>query len=439
MPKVNVNIDQRCFNPLFLSELMNEMARVQIVYGGSSSGKSKFLAQRTLIDLMAGGRNYLCVRKFGNTIRTSTFNEIKKIIAEWNLSQLFAVKESDMDVECGNGYMAMFKGLDDVEKLKSITPQKGVITDVWIEEATETTEDDFKQLEKRLRGTTDAKPKRLTLSFNPILKTHWIFKRFFNGWSDNVTLRRDNGVMILKSTYRDNKFLAPDDVLAFENEQDPYMRDVYRDGKWGVLGDVIFKNIEVRDLKSDPIFETFDIFRNGLDFGFSIDPTAFNRMYYHRATKKLYIVNEWNQTGCTNDVIAERLKRIMAEGESVVCDSAEPKSIAELNNHSEGKFSARGAYKGKDSVSHGIQWLQQQQIIIDSSLQSTINDFQGYHWKKDRYGERIPIPSDAFSHHPDAVRYACEDLVFEAPEGIVTSAPSLVHSVQSSAEAGLTL
>jgi phage terminase large subunit len=433
MTRVNVSIDPAVFNEVYLRELMFEQARWQVVFGGSSSGKSKSLAQRAVVDLLSGGRNYLCARKTSNSIRTSTFNEVKKIISEWNLSQLFTITESDMDIVCKNGYMAMFKGLDDVEKLKSITPQKGILTDIWVEEATEASEEDIKQLEKRLRGETEEnKPKRITLSFNPILRTHWIFKRFFGGWTDHTTVRRDNGTFILKTTYLDNRFLAPDDIKAMENETDEYMRAVYVLGNWGVLGDVIFKNLVVADLKADPIFKTFDIFRNGLDFGFSHDPTAYNRMYYHRASRSLYIVEELNSLGWTNDIIAKAVNSLMPQGEQVVCDSAEPKSIAELNMHG---CSARGAQKGKDSVGHGIQWLKQQTIYIDSALQSTINDFQGYHWKKDRNGERLPIPSDQFSHHPDAVRYGCEDLVFEAPAESVSTMPSLVHAVQTEYDA----
>jgi phage terminase large subunit len=164
-----------------------------------------------------------------------------------------------------------------------------------------------------------------------------------------------------------------------------------------------------------------------LDFGYTNDPTAFNSIYYHRATRSLYIIKEWNAKGCTNDQIAQALKP-MVNGGCVVCDSAEPKSVAELNNH---QLNSRGAAKGKDSVLHGIQWLQQQNIFIDERCQNTINDFQGYHWKKDKGGDSINIPSDQFSHHPDAVRYACEDLVFEAPAESVSTVPSFVHAVQA--------
>lgn len=429
MPRVKIELQPNLFNAIYLREMLTEQSRTQIAYGGSSSGKSKFIAQRLVIDLLNGGRNYLCTRNTGNTLRTSSFAEVTKVITEWGCQRLFSIRESDMDILCRNGYSAMFKGLDDVEKLKSITARKGVVTDVWVEEATEIAESDFNQLEKRLRGLVGSDiQKRITLSFNPILRSHWIYRRFFGGWTDSHRVRRHDGLFILKTTYRDNRFLAPDDIKALEETTDPYMRDVYRDGKWGVLGGVIFPKVEVRDIINDPVFGTFDMIRHGLDFGFTNDPTAYNSMYYHRASRTLYIFGEWNARGCTNDRIAEAIKPYVRNGDSVVCDSAEPKSIAELNGYG---LSARGAQKGKDSVKHGIQWLQQQRIIIDPTLQATINDFQGYHWKKDKTGESLNIPSDAFSHHPDAVRYACEDLVFAAPEDSVFSAPSQVFAAQT--------
>lgn len=107
--------------------------RTQIFFGGSSSGKSKFLAQRCVMDIVIGGRNYLIVRKVAGTIRRSVFNEILKVIEEWNLSRFFHVQQQDMVLtNKDNGYQILFAGCDDVEKLKSITPAKGVLTDVWV-------------------------------------------------------------------------------------------------------------------------------------------------------------------------------------------------------------------------------------------------------------------------------------------------------------------
>lgn len=377
----------------------------QIFFGGSSSGKSVFLAQRCVKDLMAGGRNYLIIRNVSDSIRDSVFKEIKKVISDWGLSDYFRIRETNMDVTCKNGYQVLFKGLNDVERLKSITPEKGVITDIWVEEATETAENDIKQLLKRLRGGDEETEKRVTLSFNPINKTHWIYKKYFNNYIEGQVYDTPE-LLIVHSTYKDNDYLTAQDIHGLENEKDKYFYDVYTLGKWGVLGDLIFKNWSVIDIKHSQIFKTFDRFRHGLDFGYSNDPTAYNRMYYHSATKSLYIVDEVHKEAATNDVIALEIKPYCCN-DSVSCDSAEPKSIAELRKYG---INATPALKGKDSITHGIQWLQQLKIYIDISCQETKNEFEMYQWQKNKDGEVLNVPIDKFNHHIDDIRYATEDL-----------------------------
>ncbi|MBA7557904.1 hypothetical protein ES705_50686 [subsurface metagenome] len=135
-----------------------------------------------------------------------------------------------MTITCVTGYQILFRGLDDAEKLKSIIPEKGVITDILIEEATETKRDDVKQLYKRLRGKSKVL-KRLTMAFNPIIRTHWIFKEYFKNWVEGETEYHDDKLSILKTTYKDNRFLEQDDIDELENEQDPYYREVYTLGR----------------------------------------------------------------------------------------------------------------------------------------------------------------------------------------------------------------
>ena len=117
----DVIVDPAVINEVYQPHLQN-MARTQIFYGGSGSGKSVFLAQRAVIDLMNGGRNYLVCRQVGRTIRRSVFNEIEKVITRWKVGHLFTANKSEMIITCQNGYQILFAGLDDTEKIKSITP-----------------------------------------------------------------------------------------------------------------------------------------------------------------------------------------------------------------------------------------------------------------------------------------------------------------------------
>jgi len=412
----NIKIDEDIFNPVYIPYLKND-TRIQVFFGGASGGKSVFVFQRCVIDILNGGRNYLVIRNTANTIRASVFNEIKKVILNFGASKLFKINKSEMTITCINGYQILFRGLDDPEKLKSIIPERGVITDVLVEEATETKKEAFRQLKIRTRGLAGGVKKRIILCFNPIMRSHWIFKEFFTNWIEGETEYHDEGLTILKTTHKDNKFLEQADHDELENEQDPYYRDVYTLGNWGVLGDLIFTNWRIEDLSK--IKNTFGTYYNGLDFGYSNDPTAAGRQAIKG--KKLYILEEMiYELGLTNDVIASKLEPVIHK-EYIRCDN-EPKSIAELRGYG---IEALAAKKGPGSVNFGIQYLRQFEIVIDRQCQNAINEFQQYQWKKNKDGETINEPVDKYNHYIDQVRYALNDRIFEGEEEEVYTASGL--------------
>ena len=400
---INVNIPRKAFNDVYVPFLDNT-ARTQIYFGGSGSGKSKFLAQRYVKWVLAGGRNILACRQVGRTVRKSVFNEIVKVIRGWRLTELFTINKTDGAITCANGYQIIFTGLDDTEKIKSITPEKGVITDIWIEEATETERDTVKDLLKRQRGGDENTRKTLTLSFNPILQSHWIYSEYFanTAWADDQTEYVSDELAILKTWYIHNRFLTPDDIKDLTSETDTYYYNVYTLGNWGVLGDVIFTNWSVRDLSD--MQDQFTNHRAGLDFGFSSDPAAMPVMHYDKMRKIIYIYDELYERGLTNPQLAKEIKKRIGT-RPVMCDSAEPKSIQELRDNG---VEALAAKKGKDSVNFGIQWLQQQTIVIDAKCVNAKREFSTYHWKKDKDGNAMKIPVDKDNHLIDATRYAME-------------------------------
>lgn len=228
---VNIKISKKVFNDVYLPYLENT-DRYLIFYGGGSSGKSYFIGERSIFKLIHPVRcNMLVVRQTGDTNRRSTFPLLKQVISNWNLSQHFKINESDMRIKCLlTGNEVAFAGLDDVEKIKSITFENGELTDIWVEEATETQESDINQLKVRLRGGKSKK--QMVLSFNPINIQHWIKKHFIDSGLATTCF----------STYKDNKFLTDDDRKALEDLQyiDQYTYEVYCLGKWGILGKTVF-------------------------------------------------------------------------------------------------------------------------------------------------------------------------------------------------------
>ena len=231
MPEVNIKISKKVFNDVYVPYLDCD-DRYVVFYGGGSSGKSFFIAQWMTYRLLKPERfNLLVVRQTGDTNRRSTFPLFKQVISQWNLGEHFKVNESDMRIVCKlTGNEVAFIGLDDVEKVKSITFANGELTTEWVEEATETQEAAINQLKVRLRGGKSKK--QMVLSFNPVNINHWIKRHFIDSGLATVCF----------STYKDNKFLTDDDRKALEDLKytDEYTYRVYCLGEWGVLGKTVF-------------------------------------------------------------------------------------------------------------------------------------------------------------------------------------------------------
>ena len=275
MPNINIKISKKVFNDVYLPFLENQ-DRYLIFYGGGSSGKSYFIAQRYIYKLFHPTRcNLLVVRQTGDTNRKSTIPLLKQVISNWNLGKYFKVNESDMRIKCLlTGNEVAFAGLDDVEKIKSITFENGELTDIWVEEATECQEADINQLKVRLRGGKTKK--QIVLSFNPINIQHWIKKHFIDSGLATVCF----------STYKDNKFLTDDDRKALEDLQytDEYTYEVYCLGKWGIIGKTVF------DAKA--ITRRLDVIPKPLLVGYFLydyDGLRISNIRFHRDTTNGYI------------------------------------------------------------------------------------------------------------------------------------------------------
>jgi phage terminase large subunit len=361
--------------------------------GGAGSGKSVFAAQKILYRIMKErNHKFLVIRKVAKTQRNSCFQLFKDIISDWKLDKLADPAKTELIINFpAFNSQIIFLGLDDPEKLKSIAG----ITGIWIEESTELSWDDFKQINLRLRGITEFY-KQIILTFNPIDANHWLKRVFFD--------TEQKKAFVLKTTYKDNKFLDEEYKQELESliNSDTNFYRVYCQGEWGVLENIIFNNWKVE--KTDP-----EITRNinhfyGLDFGFTSSPSAFLKIGMKENT--IYIMEEFYESKLTNISLSEKIKPI-AGNNPVVCDCAEPKSIAELRGYG---LNAIACKKGKDSIIHGIQWLKSKQIIIDPSCQNFINEISGYQFRKTKDGVILNEPVPLNDHLLDALRYAIEFL-----------------------------
>jgi len=407
-------------NKVFWS-FFKDKSRIRISYGGSGSGKSYAYFQEIICKILTEpGHNYLICRKVAATNKTSTYALLIQLINEMKLSSLFKINKSDMSITVkSTGYMVVFKGLDDIEKIKSFTFPNGILTDIGIEEASEITQKDFDQLNVRLRGKRSGKQKEIpfqvTMLLNPIIDTHWIKKEFIDKKSYQKDKKRDNGeiikgtsVFILKTTYLDNDKIDEDYKATLEGYKDvdyEFYR-VYCLGEWGSFGNLIFNNwvFAPCPYKEDD----FDIIYNGQDFGFN-HPQVISKIGFKDGV--MYSYNELTAFEKTNEEIIKLNKEydILHEKEAVTCDSAEPSKIKEWVQHG---YGAVPAIKGKDSVTRGIDFLKSQKWIIDSDKCPRLaQEVQQYHWKEDKDGnlddkKPVELMDDAIKAH----MYALESL-----------------------------
>lgn len=392
-------------NPAYLP-YMNKPQFLQIFFGGSSSGKSFFITDKIVIDTL-NGVNWLCCRNVGNTIKRSVFNEITKSISNMGVKQYFSINKSDFVITCKlNDKQIMFCGLDDPEKVKSITPQNGVLERIFIEEATEVKRDAYMQLKKRLRGRSEHS-KHIIMAFNPILQSHWIYKEFFGGWQDDKNVYEDDNTLIVKTTYKDNVFLTEDDRALLEDETDPYFYNVYTLGNWGVLGNVIYKNWRVEDLKDK--IPTFDNIHNGLDVGYT-NPNAFIKLHLDKENKKIYVFDEYYRAGMQDEDLYYIAKEFVGDG-YIMTDNAANQTIDYLANRG---IKAVSTVKGAESVNRGIRWIWGYEIIVDVHCQNFKNEIEQYHWQEDKNGVVLEKPVKQNDHLMDAMRYALENEILAA-------------------------
>jgi len=387
-----LEIDDDIFNRSFVKYLEDYSHRFEVYYGGAGSGKSFFIAQKLLLKALKEKRKILVMRKVGATLKDSVWQLIIDTLIEWQLYDECTINKSVFTIELPNDSMFLFKGMDDSEKIKSITG----ITDIWVEEATEFTEEDVEQLNLRLRAQKDGL--QMLFSFNPVSKANWVYRRWF---AKGAVITEDT--VIHQSTYKDNEFLPEEYVATIEKmaKTNPTYYRIYALGEFASLDKLVFNNWRIGQVEDTASMDLLC----GLDFGYTNDPTAFVVSFLQG--DKLYIAKEFVKTGLLNNQIATAVTELGFAKSTIIGDSAEVKSIDELRKA--GLYRIYPAAKGPGSVLQGIQKLQQLDIVVDPSCEHTITELQNYAWKKDRQsGEYVNEPIDEFNHCIDALRYSLQ-------------------------------
>lgn len=400
-------------NDHFIDYIFDWDFREYLLVGGYGSSKSYNTAIKLVLKLMKEPkRKCLVVRNVFETMKESCFSLLKEVIEDLGLERFVKVTESPMKIQFYNGSCFIFKGCDKAEKMKSING----VSIVWLEETPEISYAMYKELRGRLR-TLDQSIHFL-MTCNPISTSSWVYTHFFK--NKNVGEEEFYTKRILKigdiyyhhSNADDNYFL-PKSYLETLDELKDYDPDLYRIarlGRFGALGEKIFKNIVVlKDKEFDDKFNSVRnrMYFNGMDFGFVTSYNAIARIMVDHDKKEMYLYEEYYKKGMTDDRTLEDLRQLGYDKIPIIADSAEQKTIAFFNQSNCNFMPCR---KGQGSVIEGLKKLKRfRHIYIHEKCVNAIREFTELANVVDKNGEIKENEFNIDPHLVDCVRYSLRD------------------------------
>ena len=392
-----LNINKERFLPCYQPYVEDYSCRYNVYYGGRGSGKTIFVMDKLLLKGLKEKRTILLMRKVYRKCKDSVWAELKAALDRLKIRKYFDLYESDYRAVCKlNGTMFKCEGLDEAEKIKGFSE----ISDVLLEEATEFTVEDFELIDGTVRSIKYKLPLQIYCLFNPVSKANWVYNKF-----NFATGVKPPNTFILKTTYLDNPFLSEDYIQRMEDMKrtNPTRWKIEALGDFVSLNRLIFQNYRVEEFNHAEIKGQLLV---GLDFGFINDISALTASILDEDNKRIYIFKEWGATGKTNDELARIITSLGFSKSTIIADAAEQKSIEELRRL--GIQRIKPCVKGPDSIIHGIQKLQNYEMIVHPSCTGIITEFENYCWFKNKDGEYINKPIDDFNHYCDSLRYSLQ-------------------------------
>lgn len=372
--------------------------------GGRLSGKSSFVSIVIILGLMSDpDANAIALMRYDRYLKESVYSQLLWAIDYLKVSDYWKLNLSPLKLTyIPFGNVVLFRGADDPNKSKSIKLRKGFFKYIWYEERDlfDGPEEERKINQSLIRGGK-----------NYVVLYTWNPPKSLNNWTNQDILVPRDDTYIHKSTYLDlpSDWVGEQSLIEAEHLRDTNFK-AYENEYLGIAtgtGGSVFDNLTIREISNDE-FNSFDKISDGVDFGFAVDPAVYTQNHYDSKYKKLYIFNEIYSEKMSNKKLWETIREVKVGSSPIVADSAEPKSISELNDY--GGIRVVGAKKGPDSVDYGIKWLQDlSEIIIDPiRCPNHVREFTSYEYERDRYGNFKSRYPDIDNHTIDATRYSRE-------------------------------
>lgn len=386
---------------------INRQIKPNISYtfkGGRGGLKSSYVALKIVELVKNNPIMHACItRQVAGTLKDSVYAQMKWAINELGLLEEFDFKVSPLEIRYKKtGQVIYFRGLDDETKLKSIKPEFGYIGILWKEE-----KDQMKGQEQErsvnqsvLRGGSESYD---FSSYNP--------PKSKSSWVNRLELEPNPNRVTHTSCYLD----APPEWLGQKFIDDAaHLKEVnpaaYEHEYLGVPngdGGNVFEYLEIREITDDEINRMDRIFA-GVDYGWYPDQFCYLRTYYDSAREKIYLLDELYVNKWSNAKTADWIKKKGYDDYTMICDSAEPKSV---NDFRDAGLPARGAIKGPGSIEYGFKFLQTKTLVIDPKrTPNAYKEITEYEYDRDKEGNVISGYPDGNDHAISALRYAYEPL-----------------------------
>ena len=364
-------------------------AKILVNRGGARSSKSYSITQLlTQRFLAVPGRKILVLRKTLPSLRLSTYPVFINMIRDWGYTEYVQAEKTLMNYYFNDAWLH-FGSLDDPEKIKSSD-----WNDIFLEEATEFTYEDFQILKLRLSSPEcGGLRNQMFLSFNPVDEFHWIKSQIVEAPSEDS--------QEITSNYKMNPFLSTDYIAELEKLilQDANYHRIYAKGEWGKLENLIFSNWRVhKEVWPTSFYETV----YGVDFGFNA-PSAVIEIGIDVDLENIYLKEVVYQSQLTTPELITLTKENLTIDDftkpEMYMDDAEPDRIEEFSQAGFNVFPADKA------VNSGIEFMKRFALHIHPDSINLQKEFQGYAWKKDRNGRPIDTPIKFRDHGIDPSRY----------------------------------
>lgn len=378
---------------------------IEYVFEGGRGGlKSSFVAFKIVELIKNNPQMHACItRQVAGTLKDSVYANMKWAINELGLMEEFECKVSPLEIKyIKTGQTIYFRGLDDETKLKSIKPEFGYIGILWKEEKDQMKGDAQERSVNQsvLRGGDESYD---FSSYNP--------PKSKSNWVNRIKLIPNPKRVIHHSSYLEapaewlgQKFI---DDAAHLKEINP---EAYEHEYLGVPngdGGNVFEYLEIRDITDEEISRMDRIFA-GVDYGWYPDAFCYLRTYYDSAREKIYLIDELYVNKWSNSKTADWIKKKGYDDYTMICDSAEPKSV---NDFRDAGLPARGAIKGPGSIEYGFKFLQTKTLVIDPKrTPNAYKEITEYEYDRDKEGNVISGYPDGNDHAISALRYAYEPL-----------------------------